>query len=379
MKIIHNFNLGFQYGNRFKLGENPVSTMISGLFGLGETEMTNEANADIAAAQIRLQQEENQKNRDYNTAEAEKARQHEINMIRETPSLQVQGMREAGINPQVALSNSTQVATGGSSGTQQASYSGGLSPVPYQAQNPASAFAQVAQGLSSLASAKEKGANVGLIEKQVENMAIDSQMKKALTDGYKLSNELQKLDLKYRDKKLLQDIQEQVVRMAATTAQGKLFTEQAKIQSSVEALNRSLANYHGQNADYLKLKIANYTVELNSVLKLNAAQTYKANQEAHESGVRATGLAFDNAIKKVDSENAAKLAIDKLNALKAQYMTDASKSATQRKQFEIECSKLNKVLEMYRKHPNKAALDAALDNFNEHFPILGGFIKALKP
>lgn len=379
MKIIHNNNPGFQYGNRFKLGENPVSTMISGVFGLGETEMTNESNEAIANAQIRLQQEENQKNRDYNTAEAEKARQHEINMIRETPSLQVQGMREAGINPQVALSDSTQVATGGSSGTQQASYSSGLSPVPYQAQNPASAFAQVAQGLSSLASAKEKGANVGLIEKQVENMAIDSQMKKALTDGYKLSNELQKLDLKYKDKKLLQDIQEQVVRMAATTAQGKLFTEQATIQRSVEELNRSLANYHGQNADYLKLKIANYTVELNSVLKLNAAQTYKANQEAHESGVRATGIAFDNAIKKVDSENAAKLAIDKLNALKAQYMTDASKSVTQRKQFEIECAKLNKVLEMYRKHPNKAALDAALDNFNEHFPILGGFIKALKP
>lgn len=379
MRIIHNNNPGFHYGNRFKLGENPVSTVISGMFGLGETEMTNDTNALIAAEQIRLQQEENQKNRDYNTLEAEKARQHEINMIRDTPSLQVQGMHEAGINPQVALSNSTQVATGGSSGNQQASYSGGLSPVPYQAQNPASAFAQVAQGLSSLASAKEKGANVGLIEKQVENMAIDSQMKRALTDGYKLSNELQKLDLKYRDKKLLQDIQEQVLRMATTTAQGKLFTEQANIQRSVEQLNRSLANYHGQNADYLKLKIANYTVELNSVLKLNAAQTKKANKEAYESGVRAVGLEFDNAIKKVDSENAAKLAQDKLQALKAQYMTDTSKSATQRKQFEVECTKLNKVLEMYRQHPNKAALDAALDNFNEHFPILGGFIKALKP
>lgn len=379
MRIIHNNNLGFHYGNRFKLGENPISTIISGVFGIGETEMTNETNEQIAKSQIQLQQEENQKNRDYNTVEAEKARQHEINMIRETPSLQVQGMHEAGINPQVALAHSTQVATGGSSGTQQASYSGGLSPVPYQAQNPASAFAQVAQGLSSLASAKEKGANVGLIEKQIENMAIDSQMKKALTDGYKLSNELQKLDLRYRDKKLLQDIQEQVVRMAATTAQGKLFTEQANIQSSVEALNRSLVNYHGQNADYLKLKIANYTLELNSVLKLNAAQTNKANKEAYESGVRATGLAFDNAIKKVDSENAARLAMDKLQALKAQYMTDASKSATQRKQFEVECSKLNKILEMYRQHPNKAALDAALDNFNEHFPILGGFIKALKP
>lgn len=117
-------------------------------------------------------------------------------------------------------------------------------------------------------------------------MAIDSQMKKALTDGYKLSNELQKLDLKYRDKKLLQDIQEQVVRMAATTAQGKLFTEQANIQRSAEELNRSLANYHGQNADFLKLQVANYTVQLNSVLKLNAAQTRKANAEAAESSAR---------------------------------------------------------------------------------------------
>lgn len=284
MRIIHNNNLGFHYGNRFKLG--PVDSLINGMFSLGSTEMTNEANEYIARQQIRLQQEENQKNRDYNTLEAEKARQHEINMIRETPSLQVQGMHEAGINPQVALAHSTQVATGGSSGNQQASYSGGLSPVPYQAQNPASAFAQVAQGLSSLASAKEKGANVGLIEKQVENMAIDSQMKKALTDGYKLSNELQKLDLKYRDKKLLQDIQEQVVRMATTTAQGKLFTEQAKIQQSIDDLNRSMSNYHGQNADFLKLQVANYTVQLNSVLKLNAAQTRKANAQAAESSAR---------------------------------------------------------------------------------------------
>lgn len=296
MKIIHSYSPGIPILMDARFG---ADSLISGMFGLVGTESTNETNQDISESQIDAQRKENQINRDWNTAEAEKARQfttsereaqqaYQRQMIVDTPGLQVQGMRQAGVNPTVAFGNSTQVATGGStppSGATgaQASGSMGLSPVPYQAQNLASNFATVAQGLSSLASAKEKGANVGLIEKQIENMAIDTQMKQVLKQGYELSNQLSKLNLKYADKKLLQDIQEQAIRMATSKAQGKLFTEQAKLQSSIEQLNKALANYHGQNADYVKLQVANYGVQLKSMLQLNAAQTKAANAAAVES------------------------------------------------------------------------------------------------
>lgn len=295
MKIIHRYKLGQPICVSFKYG---VDSLINGLFGLTSTEMVNMSNRAIAEKQLQAQREENQLNRDYNTAEAEKSRnfvneqrlrsqEYQTQMVKDTPQLQVQGMREAGINPAVAFGHGTGVATGGSSvpsGTSapSASFSTGLSPVPYQAANPAVNFQQIAQGLSSLASAKEKGANVGLIEKQIENMAVDTETKQVLKEGYRLSNELQKIDLKYKDKKVLQELQEQVIRMVTTRSQGKMYSETARIQSSIENLNNSLANYHGQHADYMRLEVANYTTKLNSLLKLQGAQVKEANASAVE-------------------------------------------------------------------------------------------------
>ena len=74
MKIIHKYSPGLSVQVFKKCGDNPFGSFISGLFGLAGTESTNETNESIAAWQLALQQKENQKNRDYNTLEAEKAR-----------------------------------------------------------------------------------------------------------------------------------------------------------------------------------------------------------------------------------------------------------------------------------------------------------------
>ena len=232
MRIIHRYSPGCPWTNKMKCGDNPVGSFVSGLFGLAGTEATNESNEDIADWQLAVQMAENQKNRDYNTVEAEKARNFEAAQAqigrefttsereaqqrfqqeqweyqqRNQIGLQMQGARENGLNPNVAAAKvmsaqggSVSAPTGASSpmpGSPVASYSGGLSPIPYQAVNPAVAFAQAAQGLASLATAKEKGANVSLIEKQVENMSVDTQYKQVLTEGLRLTQALQKIDLK---------------------------------------------------------------------------------------------------------------------------------------------------------------------------------------
>lgn len=320
MKIIHKYSPGLSVQVFRKCGDNPIGSFISGLFGLAETESVNDTNEDIATWQLMLQQRENQKNRDYNTQEAEKARLFESQQAdlarqftraereaqqqyqqdqwafqqRNQLPLQMEGAKDAGLNPNVAASR-VMSANGGSvaapSGASSpvasgapASYSGGLSPVPYQAQNPVQAFNLAAQGLSALATAKEKGANVSLIEKQVENMAVDTQYKKVLKDGVVLANKLQKINLKYADKKNLQDLAEQVARTATIKNEGELHAATVKIQNSIRKLNESLAKKHDQESQLLMLEIGSYDRRLTQQLKLQGAQIREANAKAFEAG-----------------------------------------------------------------------------------------------
>lgn len=421
MKIIHKFSPGIAVQN-FKLcGSDPISATISGLFGYASTEETNETNEDIAWAQNNFQRQENQLNRDYNTREAEKARNFEAYQAqiardyttaerlaqqqwqkeqwdyqqKNQIQLQMQGAREAGLNPNVAAT-SVMSANGGNVSSPtganspmpsgpMSSYSGGISPTPYQAKTPADAFASIAQGLSSIASAKEKGANVGLIEKQIENMAVDTQYKQVLTDGVKLANNLQRLDLKYREKKLVQDLAEQVARTTTIKNQGELHAATIKIQDSIKQLNEALANKHTQDATLAMLEVGSFDKRLQSALKLQGAQIKESNARAFEAGqhgkllgVETLGQEFKNSVLKIDSEISAATAQQKLYAMRQELLKKGNLDEKQKIQAQQECEKLNKILEMYRKHPNKAALDAALDNFNEHFPLIGGFIKAFK-
>lgn len=118
-------------------------------------------------------------------------------------------------------------------------------------------------------------------------------------------------------------------------------------------------------------------------LRKEQQKTERTQQELNvanknESVSRRTGIEFENSIKRIDSENAAATAQQKLAALREEYMKNAALSLRERTAADIEFEKLDKILKMYREHPNKAALDAALDNFNEEFPLIGGFIRAFK-
>lgn len=319
MRIIHKYSPGCPWTNMIKCGDNPVGSFIGGMFGLAGTESTNETNEDIADYQLAVQMAENQKNRDYNTVEAEKARNFEAQQAqigrafttseREAQQqwqqsqweyqqknqlpLQMLGARNAGVNPNVAAAKmmsaqggSVSAPTGASSpmpGSPVASFSGGLSPIPYQAVNPAIAFAQAAQGLASLATAKEKGANVSLIEKQVQNMAVDTQYKQVLTDGLRLTQALQKIDLKYHEKKLVQDLAEQIARTTSLNNAAALSAATAKIQDSIKRLNEALLGKHTQESTLLALEVGTFDKRLSQQLKLQSAEIAKANADAFKA------------------------------------------------------------------------------------------------
>lgn len=116
-------------------------------------------------------------------------------------------------------------------------------------------------------------------------------------------------------------------------------------------------------------------------LRVEEKKVKKSQQRANYasaalSDAQKSGQEFQNSILKIDSDNAAALAQQKLAAFREQLLKQSNLDRKERLRAEAECEKLDKLLKSYREHPNKAALDATLDNFNEHFPILGGFIRA---
>ena len=337
--MIHLCSLdSFPYRPRFKCGAEAGALAVGGVTSLIGSAMTNDVNKRISNEQLQAQREENQINRDYNTAEAEKARQFTTSerlaqqkfqtgeWSRQqlmAPQLQREGLEQAGINPGVYYGQSS-AATGSSvnppsgASSPAASFSTGLSPVPYQAMNPLQGFNQVAQGVQSLATAKEKGANVDLILKQIDSLSIDMEYKQVLKEGVHLDNRLKEIRLKYEDRRLVNELVQQstdiLVGMATANEKNKqaaYLDRLTKLQDSVEELNHSLADYHDQQASLLRLDILTYFKRMDSLLRLQGAQANEANAKASESSANAYAQQLENNIKSARNEEDIRNAIDR--------------------------------------------------------------------
>lgn len=287
---------------------------ITSLFTTGDTNRTNKANTN---RQLQMQMQENQLNRDWNTSEAEKARQFQYdtmlqqqqyqtsereaqqryqsqqwrNQQLQAAMLQRQGLTAAGINPAVAMGQGA-IAQGGSvsaPGTNsspsglsgaQASPVSGLSPVPFQAQNPAFAFAQMAQGLQSLAGAQEKGVNIRSIEQQIKNMQVDENVKKVMLQGFQLDNALKKAKLPKELEKFDRELSLLSQDLILKVIQGKKFERETDLMDVQEKMLDALANVHTQQSEVLRLDVATYFQRLNSLMKLQGAQATEASAQA---------------------------------------------------------------------------------------------------
>lgn len=344
MKLIHRYKLGVPLQCDAKFGTGAlialgVGTAVAGIAG---TAMTNSSNYNAAMTGISASKEENQLNRDYNTAEAEKARnfsanqaqiqrdydqqkmQQQFDMSRSLTEYvtknqydwQRQGASNAGFNPNVAFGNGMQQvsASPAPAGTSTsapsaspASYSMGLNPAFHQYQNPfaslPSAFQSMASGLNQLAEAKKAGVDTSYMEQMVKNAALDEQSKKVLIEGYKISNDLQKLDLKYRDRKLLNELEEQVAKIATAKSETELNNAYTRVQAGIERLNEALTKYHGQHAELVRAEVQAYPVqvqEMKASIQEKLASANKLKEEANSiQQLRGWQVGFQQALTEI--------------------------------------------------------------------------------
>ena len=114
-----------------------------------------------------------------------------------------------------------------------------------------------------------------------------------------------------------------------------------------------------------------------ALMRSEMASNYGVAEQAHalalESGTRTAGIAFENVVKKIDSDQAANTAIERLNALVAKYKADENVSKKQALEAEKEATKLRERIKHYKQYPNSAKFDEFWDNF----PIIGGIVRAL--
>lgn len=249
--------------------------------------------------------------------------------------------------------------------------------------NPSASYAQGLQGITSQAS-------------QLLSSISDSKLKDAQTIhtlrmayGQEFTNRILSISADVAawqiPEKAKAEINDLIADAALKNANGKLTEAKLATEKIIQILHSNEANLKSQEILKLSIEVAHLDSLLNGQeqlqteqVKTERAKQSESYQNVKESKARVVGIEFENSIKQIDSENAAATAQHKLSALREQLMKDANMSRQTRLAAEAECEKLDKLLKAYREHPNKAALDAALDNFNEHFPVIGGFIKAFK-
>ena len=129
-------------------GASLVGSLVNSFSSKSSVKNTNATNADIAAAtnatnmqiasdNIRMQKEENQLNREFNSFEAEKAYERELDKMRQQYELQTQlnspvemvkRLREAGLNPALAYGDAGSMGSVSGGSSPSASYNTGLTP-----------------------------------------------------------------------------------------------------------------------------------------------------------------------------------------------------------------------------------------------------------
>lgn len=341
----------------------------------------------------------NEATMNFNREEAAKARQFQKDMYQQqlndqqilyekyqSPEALARQFGKAGVNPSAVL------------GTGKGGFSGALPSVPSAPSGSAASISGLSNPMEYFAQALKgtTGDAVSVLNAITDKNLKDKQALKVLAE--KANLEVQNSILKWQDminntvgsEKARQDLNAIVEQVGLLAAQKNYTLAQKLVADTIQKLNNKEFDIKEEELSQLKLRGTFLEADLNNSLdyqretiktekskqRANYSAAYASDASALESKTRKIGIEFDNAIKKIDSDNAAATAQQALAKMREQLMRDSNISRKERLAAEAECEKLDKKLEMYRKHPSKAALDATLDNFNEEFPILGGFIKA---
>ena len=251
-----------------------------GGFDVASTWMANAQAEDNVSRQLRAQQQENQKNRDWQTEQADLDRQFQANQQNvsfgqqqqlqsqqqqynlqsmaqqakfNSPVYQRQQLEAAGINPQVyfgskgSFAGSTPVSGGAPSapspahGAMPGSVSG-LSPVSYQPK--ALDIAAIGSAMKSFAEAKKLGVETEWLPRTLQadimNKKSYSDLNSALKLGAQINNEIQNAKVPYAIKQAAADLAKTISEAELNDQRKLTESSQLKVNESLQRLNDSL-------------------------------------------------------------------------------------------------------------------------------------------
>ena len=326
MKILFD-DIGYlSYRPRFKCGaEAIVGGALAGIGSLASSIIGSSQSSSNVGSQISAQAAENQKNRDWQTQQAEIARGYNtqeriatqdfaLQMMDKqnaynSPNHQAALLREAGLNPQIALSGTgaTLSANPNTSSPQTSpmpSGVSGLSPVGYQPLD-----LQIPQLLNGVGSFMK---NLGEAEKlgvdtdyarasfnmNLKKLSADTSLQEFYAKGVELDNALKSAT---KDSKIRQAFEEcEKVHWDALLSEQQGISEklQQDVLSSQRKLNEALEAYHGQHAELLKLDCKTYMDAFNLRLRIGQSEIGKNNASARDLNATAEGKELLNNISR---------------------------------------------------------------------------------
>lgn len=309
-KIIHD-----GYKPSLKCGAEVALGVGAGIASLAGSLYSNDVASSNVGRQLGAQSSENQLNRDWQTSEAEKARQFNASQQQgafgqvqqlqsrqqqynlqsmaqqaqyNSPVYQRQQLEKAGINPQVYFGSNS--AFGGSSASSGGSPSApspatsptpsgvsGLSPVSYQPR--ALDVAAIGSAMKSFAEAKKLGVETDWLPRTLQadimNKKSYSDLNSVLTLGARINNEIQNAKVPYSIKQAAADLARTVSECKLN--ESKVLTEESlqKVNASIESLNQSLSKLNNKEYERYGIFLKYYENQLQAGLANLKADTGK--------------------------------------------------------------------------------------------------------
>lgn len=313
------FEIFRDYRPRMKCGAEVAAAMGIGsaVSSFAGNLFSSSQQSDNVNRQLDAQRQENAINRDWQTAEAEKARQFEAGQTLQqnqfqsglqaqqqqynlqsmkqqayynSPVYQSQQLRAAGINPQVyfgdkaSFSGSSPVAGGAPSAPTGAKSpmpvsSMGLSPVSYQPEhlNLGTLAQGIAGSIKSLAEAKKLGVETDWLDQktrsEIRALGADADLKSAMALGQRIMNQINDAKLPYAFEMAAKELA-LVCSQIELNEQNKITADsQAKVNSALEKLHKAQEHLTDKESQKLGVEMPYYAQVLKSIINKNSAET----------------------------------------------------------------------------------------------------------
>lgn len=312
--------------------------------------------------------------------EQQKTDQEEYYKKYQSPQAIAQQLMQAGINPAAAVNG----LTSGTGSAPSMPSAGSVSPnsapaLENTAQPLANSVESAARSVASLATAQsqlkqgEKAAaetkeTLSLLEHNVKSLMLQNAGQEAHNAYQELLNGFTK---KYGDSEHALGIRKGLADILLASSQRDYNNALISCQQVQEKLLKNQLKMSDED-------VANYSYLL-SLMTENVkkqGQVYDSQRTVNyaSAALSASQKTFQDLQNKQERVKVSPSAIQALsNSYQEELQRNGSISKKERIQAQNEIKKLEKIAEMYEKHPSKVAADATLNNFTDNFPILSKF------